>query len=434
MSDSQRRLAIGNSPHTSEKCAMRTIAVWLSLILIFMIPWENSVIIAGLGTLTRVTGLFVAAFWVVTVLATGRFRKLHSFHLAAYLFVLWNAVSAFWSFGIEETIQRIKTYFQLVGLALILWDLYTTPATLAAGLQAYVLGACVSTGSTVANYLAGNVVRGAVTTDRYAGAGLDANELALILALGIPVAWHLVTSAGNGKKSYIMRLVNCVYIPAALFATLLTGSRMALFATAPAILFILGTFTRLKLSSRVLVFGALIGALFVLQPLAPQTSFDRLATTRTSIAAGDLGGRVEIWRQGIAVFLEHPLLGVGSGAFPTVVESSTVAHNVFLSVLAEVGMIGFVLFVIVLVMAAYQAKRQPKWDSKLWLTILLVWAIGVSSLTWEHSKPTWLFLSLTVVSASLSGQRDESTPRSEFPVESFGLPSSFVVRRDTSTD
>jgi O-antigen ligase len=286
---------------------MRTIAFWLSLILIFMIPWENSVTIASLGTLIRVTGLLVAAFWVVTVLATGRFRKPHPFHLTVCLFVLWNVISAFWSVDVDWTVLRIQTYFQLAGLVLILWDLYTTPAALKAGLQAYVLGAYVSIGSTVANYLAGRAASDFSSWRRYTGAGLDANSLALILALGLPVAWHLAVSAGNSKKSDVFRLVNYAYIPPALFAILLTASRMGLLITVPAFLFILGTFTRLKLFSRALIFAALIGALFALQALVPQTSFDRLVTTGTSIATSDLGGRVDIWRQGMAVFSEHPL-------------------------------------------------------------------------------------------------------------------------------
>ena len=395
---------------------MRTVTFWFSLILIFMIPWENSVTIAGLGTLTRLAGLAVAAFWGVTVVVTGRFRKPHPFHVAVYLFVLWNVVSALWSLGVEETVARLQTYFQLAALVWILWDLYTTPAALKAGLQAYVLGAYVTVGSTVANYFAGIEIS-AYSGGRYAGAGLNANDLALILALGLPVAWHLAVSAGNSKKSDVLRLANYVYIPAALFAILLTGTRAALFAIVPTLLFILGTLTRLKFSSRVLIFAVLIGALFALQPLVPQTSFDRLATTGTSIGASDLGGRANIWREGIAVFSEYPLLGIGSGAFRTVVESGTVAHNTFLSVLVEVGIVGFALFGIILAIAVCQAVHQPTGHSRLWLTVLLVWAAGVSSLTWEHTKPTWLFLGLVVVGANLSVQRVESRRRSKFPVK-----------------
>jgi len=121
----------------------------------------------------------------------------------------------------------------------------------------------------------------------------------------------------------------------------------------------------------------------------------------TSIAEADLHGRVDIWREGIAVLSQHPIVGIGSGAFHTAVESGNVAHNAFISVLVEVGVIGFVLFAAILAIAVYAAMHQPRWDSILWLTVLLVWALGVSVHSWEQKKVTWLFLSLVVISASM---------------------------------
>ena len=387
---------------------MRTVAHLLSLVLVFTIPWENAITLGGLGTLTRVIGVLTAAVWLGSVLAAGGFRKFHPFHMLALLFILWNVVSFHWSVGVDETVQRIKTYVQLAILAWILWDLYTTPKALRASLEAYILGAYVAIGSTISNYLAGQEIS-VYAEGRYAGAGLNAVDLALILALGLPVAWHLASTAGNGMKNHVLRLVNCAYIPAALFAIILTASRMAIFAVFPAILYISVTINRLRFFFRILIFIVLVGALFAVLPYVPQSTADRLATVGDSIATRDLGGRVRLWRASIAAFLEHPILGVGSGALRT--ELGAVAHNTFLSVLAELGLIGFTLFVVMLVIVAYQAVNQPKWLSGLWLTVLAIWAIGAFALTWEFRKPTWLFLSLVVISASLFRQCDSVVER-----------------------
>jgi O-antigen ligase len=382
---------------------VRTLAYWLSLIVIFMIPWENSVTIAGLGTLVRVMGLAASAFWVLAVLVAGRFRRPHPFHLAVGLFVLWNIASVFWSLGNEETVQRIVTYILLFGMIWLFWDLYTTPETLRAGAQAYILGAYVSIGSIFLNYVAGREAY-AFSGGRYTGSGLNPGDLALILVLGLPLAWHLAVSASESKGSSILKLVNYAYIPASLFAILLTGARVALFAIIPALLYIVGTNARLKLSSRILVLVALTGSLLVLQPHIPQTSIDRLATASTSIATGDFGGRMSLWRAAIATFSQYPLWGVGSGAFRTVVELGGATHNTFLSVLAELGIIGFVLFVVILAIVVYKAVHQPKSYSQLWLAVFAVWVIGVSAQSWEFRKPTWLFFSLVVISANVSRQ------------------------------
>jgi len=66
-------------------------------------------------------------------------------------------------------------------------------------------------------------------------------------------------------------------------------------------------------------------------------------------------------------------------------------------------------------MVVYQAFRPPRWHSGLWLTVLAIWAIGVFTLSWEFRKPTWLFLSLVVISANLSVEGNRFAFRSEYP-------------------
>ncbi len=394
---------------------MYRVTLWLSFIMIFVIPWENALNIPGVGTASKALGLLVAIFWAATVLVTGRLRKPNLFHWVVFLFILWNIASAFWSIDVDATLDRIQTYFQLLILVIILWDLYTTPDFVRAGLQAYVLGAYVSIVSMFANYLNSSVG----DPIRYTAAGFNDNDLGLILALGIPVAWYLANSESTGRMSRVLRLVNYAYIPAAGLAILLTASRGSFVATLPAFLFVLLSLTWLKLRVRVLLFVVLVGSFLVIQPLVPHYSIDRLATTGSSIAEGDLTGRVEIWRQGWDALSEHSFFGVGSGAFRTAVESGKVAHNVFVSILVEVGPIGLGLFVTLLVIAVYQALQQPKWEAGLWLTILLVWTLGATVHTWEQRKQTWLFLSMVIVATGLSAPRDESvtslTPQKKLP-------------------
>jgi O-antigen ligase len=384
---------------------MRTIAFSLSLMLVFTIPWENAITLGELGTLARAIGMLAAGFWAGSALLAGRFRRPHPFHMVIFLFVLWNIASFFWSTGSDETFQRIKTYGQVGILAWMLWDLYTTPKALRAALEAYILGAYVTIGSTVFNYLTGREIS-VYEEGRYAGSGLNAGDLALILALGLPVAWHLATSVDTDRKNRFLQLLNYAYIPASLFTISLTGSRMALFTIIPVILYAAGTFKRLKPSFRIFILASLIGCLFALQTHIPQPTLDRLATTRDSIAKEDLGGRVKLWGASIAIFFEHPFLGVGSGMLHNPKLLGAVAHNTFLSVLAELGLIGFLLFGFILVIVVHEALKQPKSLSGLWLTILAVWAIGASALTWEFTKQTWFFLSLVLISASLSNGPD----------------------------
>jgi O-antigen ligase len=147
-------------------------------------------------------------------------------------------------------------------------------------------------------------------------------------------------------------------------------------------------------------------ALYLLLPVVqPLSSFQRLGTTGTEVTQGDLNGRTEQWRQGFNAFEEHPIFGVGTDMYRSVNTLSKVAHNSYLSVLVEEGLIGFALFAMILAMVAGQVWRLPRWDRNFWMTVQVVWAIGASTLTWEHRKTTWLFLTFAVAAVAAAAGR-----------------------------
>jgi O-antigen ligase len=133
----------------------------------------------------------------------------------------------------------------------------------------------------------------------------------------------------------------------------------------------------------------------------------RLGTTVASVASADLGNRVKLWRAAVSVLAERPFVGVGADAL-RVTRVGGAAHNTLLSVMAELGIIGFLLFSGVLAITIHQALQHDKWPALFWLVVLAVWAIGASAQTWEYKKQTWLFLSLVVVSANLVRQAEPS--------------------------
>ena len=145
----------------------------------------------------------------------------------------------------------------------------------------------------------------------------------------------------------------------------------------------------------------LIGSLFALLPVVPQSSLQRLGNP-------DIHRRTTIWRGSIDIISEHPLLGVGSGAYKwTALETGGAAHNFALSLLGEVGIIGFALFCTILAMAFYHVRYLPKRGRGLWLAVLLVWLINNLTHNYEYTKQIWLFLGLLVANAHLYSRRNE---------------------------
>ncbi|MGH9876851.1 MAG: O-antigen ligase family protein [Nitrososphaerales archaeon] len=334
------------------------------------------------------------------------------------LFVLWNAVSVFWSADPDTTVAHVVRWAQLLGMVFILWDLYTTRAALLAGLQAFILGEYVGIGIAVANYFSGDVFYSHY--QRFSPSDQsNPDGFGFIVVLGIPVAFYLAASANTTRMSGLLKLVNYAYIPAAFVGLALSGTRTAMIAAVPGMAFGLAALTRLRLSARVAVLVLLTSAAFILLPyVQPLRSFQRLGTTYAELSEGTLNNRTNNWREGLATFAEHPLIGVGGGMYSSENSLGKIAHNSFLSVLVELGLIGFALFGSILMFAVISAWGRPKWDARFWLTTLLVWAIGASALTYEYKKATWLFLSFVIASAALTRTRDEMVP---------------LVRRDKSS-
>lgn len=375
---------------------MRRITYILSLVFIFLIPWEDSISTSGWGSLARVIGFALAAFWLVTIFMEGRFRKPHVFHFLVLLFFLWNFVSVYWSLDASGTRQRISTYSQIFLFILVFWEIFQHPDELKAGLQAYVLGAYMLVAGTLYDYINGIVA--VAYEGRYSAPGVNAVDMALSLILGLPIALYLFLSDGHGKLNTILRLVNLAYIPFAIYAVILTGSRTSLLAVIPFILYIAWT-PQIRPQRRILIFAILIGVLLALLPFIPASVSSRLATIGSSITGEDLGGRVVLWREAIGILARYPMLGIGGGALDPVI--GTAAHNTYVSVAAETGFTGFVLFLSILAMAAYQSVRAGGRNSALWIAVLMIWAIGVLSLSWEFRKLTWLFLGFVVIAGSL---------------------------------
>ncbi|MBK8616100.1 MAG: O-antigen ligase family protein [Anaerolineales bacterium] len=379
---------------------MRRLTYWLTVTLIFIIPWEDSISVVALGSLARVMGLVVAAFWGVTMLIEGRFRKPHFFHVLVLFFFLWNFVSMFWSTDTVSTMQRIKTYSQIFLLMLIFWEMFQKPNELMGGLQAYVLGTYVLILSTIFNYINGNVA--VAYEGRYSATGVNAVDLALILMLGLPVAMQLFFLAGSGVKGIVLKLLNLAYIPLAVYSIILTGSRTSLIAVMPFVIYLIGT-RQIKFDRKIFIFGVLVFSMLALLPFIPQSVTDRLSTLGASIESSDIGGRVELWLQAILVFSRHPFVGLGSGTMDSSIGSA--AHNTFISVAAETGFVGFMLFLAILAVVFFQATKIQGGNSGLWVAIFLTWVIGVCSLSWEFRKLTWIFLNFIIIEGNFTYEK-----------------------------
>ena len=242
------------------------------------------------------------------------------------------------------------------------------------------------------------------------------------MALSVPIAYCLFVQT--------VRRVRWLYVghlTLAGTAILLSASRGAMLAVAVALSIVPATAARLHRRQIVAVSLTAMLMLAAAGLVVPASSGERLSTIPSELMGGELSGRSSIWAAGLELFREHPFLGVGAGAFVHGVRSGVavpnVAHNTFLSVLAELGVIGLGILCVLLAFLVVSATQLPWLAKRFWLVCLAVWVVGVSSLTWETHKPTWwLFGLLLAQHATLRHpQTTILVKRPRNPAESSGL-------------
>src|SRR5690606_31728885 len=199
--------------------ALAFAALWL---FVFTVPWEDSVLLPGIGTASRFAGLVAFAVGLASVARKGgvALRRPAAFLLPFALLCVWTVLSIEWAPDRGDGIAYAATLVQLFLMSWLVWQQCRDATDRRRLMQAYVLGCYVSVASTVAQYLSGNAFAGSAQ-ERFAAAGFNPNYLASTLALGIPLAWHLVLSG----RSRVVALLNFLAIPAVLVAIVLTGSR-----------------------------------------------------------------------------------------------------------------------------------------------------------------------------------------------------------------
>jgi putative inorganic carbon (hco3(-)) transporter len=165
------------------------------------------------------------------------------------------------------------------------------------------------------------------TRIQYVGIFNDPNDLGMLFVACIPMAAYL---SGRGGLMGLRRLFWLTITGVLVYGVYLTDSRGALLA----LLAVMGVYVWQR---RGVFVAGVLGAMAVAVLLALPSRFSEIDAEEASAQ-----GRVESWYEGLQMFQGHPVFGVGPDMYTDY--NPLTAHNSFVLILAETGIIGYTLW------------------------------------------------------------------------------------------
>ncbi len=187
----------------------------------------------------------------------------------------------------------------------------------------------------------------------------NGNDFGLAMVVVVPVAFYMALSV----KSPILKVVAAVFTTGFVVALLRSGSRGAALGLAAAAALYWAR-SRNKLVSFIVVVAFALS----FWAIASEPWKERFLSAWNYDEDPTAVSRITLWKGGIAMFVDHPLTGVGLYNSPTAwtakynvggVGGATACHNIFLQAASELG-IGGLAVLIGLVVLIFQRNRETR--------------------------------------------------------------------------
>ncbi len=366
----------------------------------------------GSVRLGRVLAVAVGLFLVYRLLTGWRPGRIATpAWLPALLFAAWTWASGLWAVSSGAWQEGVGALGLAGAYFLAFATLIDSPRQVRQLLRSYVVGAGVA--SVIALTQAGVDVRSV-------GLQGDPNIFALYQVAAVPAAGMLArTTTTTGRR--VLWLLLTVPLVASVFAAQSRGGLVTLAVLLPVAL-VRGDLGR---AARGHTLFALLGTVTALGTLAFVAGRVDERLSLAAVAQDRGTGRLDIWTVAWRAYLQEPLSGLGAGGFESqssrllettpgvgidpnsiLLRTGIRVHNVYLEVLTDLGPVGLLIWLGVLVgtvvvifrFGGAQADATP---TSCILSMLLAFVVGTVFLSVTNSKLLWMLVGLAAAAASV---------------------------------
>ncbi|MEW5746948.1 MAG: O-antigen ligase family protein [Nitrospirota bacterium] len=322
--------------------------LWLVIGYMFLFVFRPFEYWPVLGTY-RIERVYMIALLVVLFLWQGKRHLTHSINNSILFFLGVMVVSSVWAFSTDDAYQATFDYFKLVVFYFVIVLTIRDERQLKIFMVAYIAVLFLYVGKSAweffvhGRYVYNMGIKRMPGLDTTYG---DPNAFAASIAYSLPFLWALIKYR---FEQPLIRKMLWAYALLAGVCIIATGSRSGMVTS---LLFLLLVFfsTSRKVTGVTLLL-ALLAFVWNVMPLDYQqrfkSAFFRGVAPQAQAADASAQGRLESLKQGIKMFMESPLLGIGPGNFKYGWDHAPVgpsAHNLYGELLGETGVMGLLVF------------------------------------------------------------------------------------------
>ena len=207
--------------------------------------------------------------------------------------------------------------------------------------------------------------------NRVTGPFADPNYFGAYLAAATTLGVACAVIARSRKLKIAILALSAV-AGVTLVLTLSRGALVALIAGLTTLAFTRGRKVGLAAVATILLVGVVAWPLFAEQRYGSSSG---LAGAGVSSQLED-SGRTGAWLAGLEVFQSSPLIGIGWGRFVEEASSGIAAHNWYIAVLAETGIVGFLLWMLFIVASVLALRTKPRAAQTVGYSVLATWMVA----------------------------------------------------------
>ena len=385
----------------------------------FLVPLDSVAVMAeGGATITKLVGMLAAAVLLGAGLVERRLIQPPAAALWWCLLALWAVMSAAWAVDSDIVFGRLPTMLSLVALYLVAVSFRVSTKELSWICVMMVLGGAMAAGT---GYFlgfdeeaTGGAARGRLTIGQE---NTNPNTLAAVLVL--PMA--LAIGGFIGLRGLLTKVAAIAAMGLMTVGLYITMSRTGIVALAVMLLVFL---YRFRVRSPVVV---VVAVLLSLTAAMPEAFFERMSDAVSGRAAETGGGRYDTWQGGIKALNEYWAIGAGLSNFPTVLSRyapglSMVAHNAYLGIWVELGIVGLGLMLAAVISHLLLAVRLRRAQSGAGIALRAAEAAAFGGLAFAFfgevlwRKHFWMVWTLLIWASRLAQeQTDPGTEKKNRP-------------------